>query len=107
MVRVPKLPLSMTAVDSYTPSSSSTTDMVVRMPLWITVFTVQLFCNVTVCEPPASIWPRPSIEAVGYQTRQPLPRTARSGNVVDPTLFDMTRGNGAHGTARAAPKSFE
>src|SRR6202022_3442713 len=41
MVRVPKLPLSMTAVDSNTPSSISTTDMGVRMASL--EFLVQLF----------------------------------------------------------------
>jgi hypothetical protein len=39
-VRVPKLPLSMRAVDSKTPSSISATDIDVRGPSYVQVFRV-------------------------------------------------------------------
>src|ERR1700728_5021108 len=87
MVRVPELPLSMTAVDSNTPSSISATDICVRAA---SLEFIQLF-RVGTQNPDGSrtsrrfarclMRRRPSIEAAELPpirgARQPLPKTAR------------------------------
>src|SRR3954453_3088126 len=81
MVRVPKVPLSITAVDSKTPSSISVADILVsglfgsRVVLFRTPFFARHARVPGKCR-------RPSIEAVGAAPyaglRQPLPKTAHS-----------------------------
>src|SRR3954454_25248853 len=75
MVRVPKLPLSITAVDSNAPSSISTTDIDVRKASLD-------HCSTVLSR--HSVWTLALEAAVdricrGSEPRQPLPKTARSG----------------------------
>src|SRR5579875_386616 len=95
MVRVPKLPLSMTAVVSNTPCSISATDMTSVRPLWF----IQLFC-VDTHSPQNLAWMRlrPSIEAAG---ESPGRHYRRPPDTDLPFLFGSrrdTRWDGARGS---------
>src|SRR6478609_8863675 len=92
MVRVPKLPLSMVAVDSNTPSSISATDICIR---WASLV-IQLFRIVPRPGPQmaATAVDRSGRAEPGSHYRRPT--THVTGPVV-------TRWNGARGDARTAP----
>src|SRR6476660_5505896 len=86
MVRVPKLPLSITAVDSNTPSSISTTDIDVRTASLVTVQLFRVSTRNDADSPGAHSKPRNRPRYVDGRRskrpefiRQPLPKTARSG----------------------------
>src|SRR5215212_4499098 len=95
MVRVPKLPLSITAVDSYTPSSISTTDMDVRMASLGSLFSCFASSQRLNHRPRCGYGHRSKLSGIEPGNHYRRPR--------DQAGPDMTRGNGARGTARTAP----
>src|SRR4051812_830056 len=97
MVRVPRLPLSMTAVDSNMPSSISTADMTCVRPLW---FSCSVFYAITRQNPG---------NPDGHRSKrpdQPIRAGCPTATTEDRPFEDgsgATRWNGARGCARTAP----
>src|SRR5215212_9942039 len=105
MVRVPKLPLSIAAVDSYTPSSISTTDMGVRMASLVLCSAVSRRHSVMNHRPGCGYGHRSKLSASAPQKeREPGSHYRRPCDQAGP---DMTHAGTAFTEWRRRTRSFE
>src|SRR5690349_20527913 len=95
MVRVPKLPLSITAVDSNTPSSISTTDMDVRMASLDQFDVLRRHSASTTAFDAAT--------AIDRSCRRSYPAATTEDRAIE-RVGDATCGNGIRGSAMTAPR---